>query len=367
MNLLDLITVIESSDTLSNADKEKFVKVLKELIEKEKDWEKVKTEYLDRKLQKGGRGSYKTVHNLKRYIGIFERFFEEKYGKKPSFILIDDKVMISFIAWMKQQRKWKKGDPWSLNYIHKIYMSVVDFLSFAGVQDVYRLRSEAPPTEDKEYIDTYTDEEVRTILSLFTRDNFEEFRDRINFLLKVVTGARTSEIDNLTWDDIDFTEHKFRTVMKGGIEAKKYIPEPVWSELMEYKKEWQWWVGHHQFKGGKPTNRLFFKITSSGEIAEVSDRFFYRRLKIKVERYNKNRGPGEPYLDPKKVNNKKFRSYLISLFYDIAESYEKAALLVDHLDPKTTRKYYVKIERERKEDLYEKLIPELRRRKILDR
>lgn len=361
MNVLDIIAAAESE--LPDEYSEVFISFLKNLIEKEKDWSKVKREYLSLKKSKGGRGSWKTSRNIERYIGIFERFFEKEYDRDPSFILIDTNVMISFIAWMKTQRRRGKGEQWSQNYIHKIYLSVVDFLRYADVQETYKMREYAPTTEEALFIDTYTDDEVRTILSLFTKENFEEFRDRINFLLKAVTGSRASEIDGLSWSDINFEEQKFAVRMKGDLKGMKYIPEPVWSELLEYREMWLWWVEHHG--AGKKVDKVFFRISGSGEIVEVSDRFFYQRLKRKVKIYNENRKTGDLYLDPKKVNNKKFRSYLISLFYSLEENYELTAKLVDHKDPKTTRRYYVKLEREKKEELYDKLMPELKRRDII--
>ena len=365
MNLLELMETVDSSEILGEGDKERFKAFLRELIEKEKDWESTKKKYLDRKMQRGGSGSYKTVHNLNRYIGIFEAFFMETYEQPPSFMLIDEDTMFAFIAWMKRQRKWKKGEAWSPSYVHKIYMSVVEFLEYGGVPDIYVIKQNAPKFREKEYVDTYTDEEVRIILSLFTKDTFPEFRDRINFLLKLATGARTSEIDNLRWSDFNLQTQKFKVRMKGDIEAMKYVPDPVWSELMEYREVWKDWISHAATKDGKETDRLFFKTDSNGRISDISDRFFYGRLRKKVEEYNRTRKDGQPYIDPKTVNNKKFRSYLIGIQYDIGMSIEESARLVDHLDPKTTRRYYVKIKRERKEDLYERLIPEMKRRNIL--
>ena len=365
MNLLEFMLFIETSEKLSDEEKEKFKGLVEEIIEQEKDWNRTKKKFLDRKMQRGGSGAHKTVHNLERYIGIFEKFFEDTYDYNPSFLFIDEDTMFAFVAWMKKQKKWKKGEPWSPSYIHKIYMSVVEFFEFAGVPETYAMKQNAPKFKEKEYIDTYTDEEVRIIFSLLTKETFLEFRDRINFLLKLVTGARTSEIDNLRWSDFNFNTHKFRVNMKGDIRAMKYVPEPVWSELMEYRAAWERWVPQTMTSDSQKTDRLFFKVDADGKISDISDRFFYQRLKKKVKKYNRNRKESKPYIDPRNVNNKNFRSYLIGVEYDLSTSIEDTARLVDHLDPKTTRRYYVKIERERKEDLYKTLMPEMKRRKIV--
>ena len=346
MRLDDLLMAIQSSDQLSPDEKEKFLRIFKSVVP-ERSWSMVRDEWFDAKMARGGRNAAKTRRNNRNYIRFFERFWKEKYGTEPDLNSIDYSTAISFISWMKERRK-RSGGLYDINYIYRVYISLLSFLKYADVPGVERMKDLTPRKVTKN-LKIYDSEEIEAIFNMYKKAPFEEFMKRINMHLRIVTGARSVEIDNLRWKDIDWKDSGLQVVLKGGREGWKYVPEAIMEELEEYMVRHDELMRFRASQGLEATDRLFFIVKHNGRISVPSESYFASMLKRKISEWNETHSKQIPYKGTHAI-----RKHFLNVVKDAGADFTVAATLADHKNVQTTKDFYLLVSKKDKKEYYKK-------------
>lgn len=346
MKLNDLILAIQSSDILSSDEKQKFLMFFKSIVP-ERSWSMVKDEWLSSKMARGGKNAAKTKRNNRNYLRFFEVFWLNKYGTEPDLNSIDYRTAISFLSWLKEQRK-HDGQPYDINYIYRIFVSVLSFLKYAEVPGIERMKDLTPRKIEKN-LKIYDAEEIGIIFNLYGKAPFEEFMKRINMHLRIVTGARSVEIDNLRWKDIDWKDSGLSVALKGGREGWKYVPGAIMEELKEYKTLYDEFMSFRKSQGLKVFDRLFFVVKHDGTIHMPSESYFASMLKRRVEEWNKAHSKKVSYKGTHAI-----RKHFLNVVKDSGADFSIAATLADHKNVQTTKEFYLKVSKKDKKQYYEK-------------
>ena len=346
MNLRDLLLAVESSNMLSSEEKQKFQMIFKSVVP-ERSWPLLRDEWLAAKMARGGKNAAKTRRNNKNYLRFFETFWLKKYGTEPDLNSIDYRMAINYLSWLKEQHK-STGELYDINYLYRVYISLLSFLKYAEVPGVERMKSLIPKKVQKN-LKIYDSEEIRIIFNMYGKAPFEEFMKRINMHLRIVTGARSVEIDNLKWKDIDWKESGLNVVLKGGREGWKYVPRAIMEELGEYRALHEELMTFRDSQGLKTTDRLFFIVRHDGEIRTPSESYFASMLKKRISDWNLTHSMKIPYKGTHAI-----RKHFLNVVKDSGADFSIAATLADHKNVQTTKEFYLLVSKKDKKEYYEK-------------
>ena len=347
MTLQSLILSIETRDDLSDEEKRKFIDVIKAAMP-ERDWNKMKDRWLSGKLSRGTHNAEKTVRNNRNYLRHFEMFWEEIYGTDtPDMNMIDYDIAIKYLFWLKQQKK-KNGEPYDINYISRVYSSLVSFLRYSEIPGVERM-ADLTPHKVKKVLRYYDVRTIKVFWNIYSKQGFFEFMKCINLRLKIATGARNFEIDNLTWDDVDFEHETIRVIIKGGNQVLKYVPEYVMKELKEYKGAYEKHMLYREEQGlssiFKDRKKRLFFIESKTGLRPPSDSYFASELKKRVNRYNESVPPSERI---EHYGMHAIRKFFVNVVRMGGGDLTVAQVLADHKRAETTAESYYDVEKVKK-------------------
>ena len=349
MTLQSLILAIESRDDLSEEEKRKFIEVIKAAMP-ERDWNKMKERWLSAKLSKGTHNPEKTVRNNRNYLRHFENFWREIYGTEtPDMNMIDYDVAIKYLFWLKQQKK-RNGQPYDINYISRVYSALISFLRYSELPGVERM-AELTPKKIKKPLRYYDERVIKIFWNIYGKEGFFDFMKRINLRLKIVTGARNFEIDQLTWNRVDWENSGIVVIMKGGNEAWKYVPEYMMKELREYKERYDSYMSYREAQGLDTTilpdgKEYLFFVEHQKELRLPSVSYFAADLKRRVKEYNEGKPPSERI---KHYGMHAIRKFFVNMVREGGGRVTDAQVLVDHASPKTTAESYYDISKIKKE------------------
>ncbi len=348
MTLQSLILAIESRDDLSEEEKRKFIEVIKAAMP-ERDWNKMKDRWLSGKLSKGTHNPEKTVRNNRNYLKHFENFWKEIYSTDtPDMNMIDYDTAIKYLFWLKQQKK-RNGQAYDINYISRVYSALVSFLRYSELPGVERM-AELTPHKTKKALRYYDARTIKVFWNIYSKRGFFNFMKRINLRLKIATGARNFEIDNLSWDDVDFERGVIRVIMKGGNQVWKYVPEYLIRELTEYHEAYEKHMSYREEQGLRSTfpdgrKRLFFINAKTG-LRPPSDSYFASELKKAVKRYNESVPPSERI---EHYGMHAIRKFFVNVVRLGGGDLTIAQVLADHKRSETTAESYYDVEKVKKE------------------
>lgn len=355
MSLQNLLMAIESRDDLTDEEKRKFIDVIKAAMP-ERDWEKMKERWLSSKLVRGKHNPEKTVRNNRNYLRHFETFWKITYGTEtPDLNMIDYDLMIKYLFWLRNRRK-ENGEKYDINYLSRIYSSLISFLRYCEISGIERMASLTPKKISKplRYYDEHT---IKVFWNIYPKHGFFDFMKRVNLRLKIATGARNFEIDNLTWEDIDWENNSITVTAKGGDRVWKCVPDNLMKELKEYKEAYDKHMQYQKEQGfdtyiqpdGK--KRLFFIETRKGMRAP-SESYFSVELKKAVKRYNESVSPSERI---EHYGMHAIRKFFVNLIRKGGGDLVVAQVLADHKSSKTTAQSYYDVGKV-KEEYYKKYV-----------
>ncbi|WP_129727954.1 tyrosine-type recombinase/integrase [Ectobacillus funiculus] len=148
-----------------------------------------------------------------------------------------------------------------------------------------KIIEENPFTEVKKVredarIHTFTDEEVKEIISYLRRkkrreDTFYAVRNYTAFLTLIGTGIRLGELVNLRWEDINFETGQMKVFGK----ARKEANVPIASSLL---RELSLWRVYCEEKFNKLSSNVFVNKTNQS-LTDNAIKCFFKRLSQAME------------------------------------------------------------------------------------
>lgn len=153
-------------------------------------------------------------------------------------------------------------------------------------------------------------------------------RDKLIICLFMTTGMRKTALTEIDINDIDLDRCKLSIIDKG----KKYHIYSLSDDIMEYIKKWL--LDRENIKGHEKTDALF--------ISEKGDRLTGNAIVKIVEKYSK---AGLGY----SISPHKLRAGFCSILYDKKHDIEFVRKVVGHANIRTTQRYIVTDNTERKE------------------
>ena len=138
---------------------------------------------------------------------------------------IDINVLRQYVLYLLKKNKYKghpitpeKHEPLSTSSVHGHVRTLRAFFSWLvaeGLIDVNPAKDLKPPKVYQKVISTLSDDEIRSILALFTFMNSYNARNQTILMLMLDTGLRMGEIINLKMDDIHMNEGLLKVMGKG--------------------------------------------------------------------------------------------------------------------------------------------------------
>lgn len=177
-------------------------------------------------------------HTLSAYKLLFEDFL--KWAEEEGFSRVQEingRAMKSYLSRCKNE---KGNNPTSLNTKRKQFRAFFNFLIGEEIVSENPTDSIKRAKEDIR-INTFTDEEVREILSYLRRmkrkeDSFYAIRNYTIFLTLLGTGLRASELTSLKWSNIDLINRTLKVFGKNRKEEVIPISEELVRELTYWKE-----------------------------------------------------------------------------------------------------------------------------------
>ncbi|UOQ43733.1 tyrosine-type recombinase/integrase [Halobacillus salinarum] len=175
---------------------------------------------------------------IKAYEMLFDTFMS--WAQENDLERIQDintRTVKSFLSYCKNERN---NNPTSLNTKHRQLKAFFNFLVSEDLMESNPADSIKKVKEDIR-INTYTDSEVKEILSYLRRikrreDTLYAIRNHTIFLTLIGTGLRASELTSLKWSDIDLVERNLKVFGKNRKEQTVPLSEALVRELSFWKE-----------------------------------------------------------------------------------------------------------------------------------
>ncbi len=204
-----------------------------------------------------------------------------------------------------------------------------------------------PPKKKEHPITVLEDDEVVSLLNaLKTGDIWNEHerayhsktnrRDYALFYLLLNTGIRVSEAEGLNLDDIDFNHNEIRIIRKGGRYDILGLSESVKEALEEYINS-----DRSAILGESSSEKALF-VSSRGK------RLAVRTIQAMTEKIGKRLFP------MKHITPHKMRSTFGTAFQEREGDIFLTASMLGHSDVNTTKKHYVRQDRQKVKEAFEK-------------
>jgi integrase/recombinase XerD len=177
-------------------------------------------------------------NTLKAYEMLFDDFLN--WCEKQGFSRVSDlttRAIKSYLAFCKTE---KGNNPTSLNTKRRQFRAFFNFLVREGIIEENPTDSINRVKEDIR-IKTFTDEEVKEILSYLRRikhreNSFYAVRNYTIFLTLIGTGLRASELTSLKWSDVDLVNQSIKVFGKMRKEESVPLSTSLSKELAYWKE-----------------------------------------------------------------------------------------------------------------------------------
>ncbi|MEK5499612.1 tyrosine-type recombinase/integrase [Bacillus sp. FSL M8-0168] len=187
--------------------------------------------------------SEKEYENLsKSTISGYEMLFDDFliWCDEHGFQRVQDLNSRAIKQYLTRCKAEKGNNPTSLNTKRKQFNTLFNFLVQEDMMSSNPMESIKKVKEDIR-IKTFTDEEVKEILSHLRRNKRREndlhsIRNYTIFLTLIGTGLRASELTSLKWQDIDLFNRSIKVFGKARIEQSVPISEQLVRELSYWKE-----------------------------------------------------------------------------------------------------------------------------------
>src|SRR5260370_11742008 len=182
--------------------------------------------------------SPETISSYRDTFRLFLRFIDQRFGKAPSSLTLDDfdaPQVLAFLDALESQRHI------SVRSRNARLAAIRSFLRYAALQDPTALasisRTLAIPVKrfDRVPVSYLSREEVSAVLDAPDRTSWSGHRDAVMLATMYNTGARVSEIINLNVDDLQFgSTTKLHIRGKG----RKERVVPLWNSARPQVVDW---------------------------------------------------------------------------------------------------------------------------------
>ncbi|TET14504.1 MAG: hypothetical protein E3J81_06595 [Dehalococcoidia bacterium] len=194
--------------------------------------------------------SDKTITIVANSVSYFEKFLRSE-DLPPDVTQIGPTEIRAFILYLQQKRRFS-GHPFdktqdrglSGHTINCYLRSIRVFWSWLVSEEIIqenplaRLKIPKPP---KKVIPTFSDVQLRVLLSVIDTSTAEGYRDQAIMLTLLDTALRVSELVNIRLDDLWLEEGLIKVMGKGGKERfvpiGKSIQHILWRHINKYRAE----------------------------------------------------------------------------------------------------------------------------------
>lgn len=155
-------------------------------------------------------------NTLKAYEMLFDDFLS--WCEEQGLSRVSDLTTRAIKSYLALCKTEKGNNPTSLNTKRRQFRAFFNFLVQEGIIEENPTDSIKRVKEDIR-IKTFTDEEVKEILSYLRRikhreNSFYAVRNYTIFLTLIGTGLRASELTSLKWSDVDLVNHSIKVFGK---------------------------------------------------------------------------------------------------------------------------------------------------------
>ena len=138
---------------------------------------------------------------------------------------IDIKVLRQYVLYLLKKNKYQghpitpeKQEPLSASSVHGHVRTLRAFFSWLvseGLIVTNPAKDLKPPKVYQKIVSTLSDDEIRTILAVFTPMHSSNARNQTLFMLMIDTGLRMGELINLKMNDVHMNEGLLKVIGKG--------------------------------------------------------------------------------------------------------------------------------------------------------
>jgi integrase/recombinase XerD len=176
-------------------------------------------------------------NTLRGYEMLFEDF--QKYCEGNGLERVDDLTSRALKSYLNYCKNEKGNNPTSINTKRKQFRAFFNFLVTEGILENNPTDNIKKVREDIR-IKTFTDEEVRAVLSHLRRlrrkeDSFYGVRNHCAFMTLIGTGLRASELCSLSWNNVDLERRTLKVFGKMRKEEAVPLSERLCEELRYWK------------------------------------------------------------------------------------------------------------------------------------
>ncbi|MBL5833283.1 tyrosine-type recombinase/integrase [Bacillus sporothermodurans] len=216
-------------------------------------------------------------NTLKGYNMLFEDFLE--WCDEQGYERIEKVTSRALKSYLNVCKTEKGNNPTSINTKRKQFRAFFNFLVSEGMVDDNPTDSIKRVREDIR-IKTFTDEEVKQVLSYLRRtkrkeDSFYAVRNYVIFLTLIGTGLRASELCSLKWNNVDIQRRAIKVFGKMRREESVPLSERLCDEL-------RYWQTYCINNFGSQPQSVF--VNARGQELTVNGlKCWFKRLASKME------------------------------------------------------------------------------------
>lgn len=273
----------------------------------------------------------KTMKNYKTFLNLFIKYLKEKGIKQPTFETIHD-----YKVFLNEYRNPDTNKPLSEATKNQYFQAVKHFFKYLSAFGLYNniaIGFKSFKVDDGRSKDTFTRNEIRTILSCVDTTTTKGKRDFAMLLLAINGGLRIIEIQRSNIEDIEELHGtKFLYIQGKGRTSKK--------EKIELQPETQ--KALEEYLATRPNAKkdepLFTGTSNNQKGTRITENSISRLFKTIL----KTSG-----FDSKRLTSHSFRHTANSILYEETGNLFQTQRFARHKDPKTTEIYIHTQEKEK--------------------
>lgn len=272
----------------------------------------------------------KTMKNYQTFLKLFAKYLKENEIKQPTFETIHD-----YKVFLNEYRNPDTNKPLSEASKNQYFQAVKHFFKYLSAFGLYNniaIGFKSFKVDDGRSKDTFTREEIRSILSSIDTTTQKGKRDFAMLILAINGGLRIIEIQRANIEDIEelhgtkflFIQGKGRTSKK-----EKFALEPITQQALE------------EYLATRPNARkeepLFTGTSNNQNGTRMTETSISRLFKTILKASG---------FDSKRLTSHSFRHTANSILFEETGNLFQTQRFARHKDPKTTEIYIHNYEKE---------------------
>lgn len=272
----------------------------------------------------------KTMKNYQTFLKLFAKYLKENKIKQPTFETIHD-----YKVFLNEYRNPDTNKPLSEASKNQYFQAVKHFFKYLSAFGLYNniaIGFKSFKVDDGRSKDTFTREEIRSILSSIDTTTQKGKRDFAMLILAINGGLRIIEIQRANIEDIEelhgtkflFIQGKGRTSKK-----EKFALEPITQQALE------------EYLATRPNARkeepLFTGTSNNQNGTRMTETSISRLFKTILKASG---------FDSKRLTSHSFRHTANSILFEETGNLFQTQRFARHKDPKTTEIYIHNYEKE---------------------